>query len=211
MKRAAQLLGASIAVFTILIVYAMACYPGGTWADHHTHGYDPLHNFLCDLFEPVALDGTPNAASGPAIAAVLVIDAGLGLTWWLIPTLFASRRLGVAVRMLGIGSSVGILAVPLAPAKAWYWSHAAVVLFAGLLGLAAAVTSIVGLARAGNARALARLGTLLIAIVVIDVLLFIHQLIVVGNPSIWLSLLEVIATALLLVWLSLVAHRWSRA
>lgn len=213
MKRAAQLLGASIATFAALILYAAACYPGGTWADHHTRGFDPLHNFLCDLFEPTALDGTPNAASSRAsITAVVVLDVGLALMWWLLPALFPSaRRLGRAVRVLGIVSAVGIVAVPLAPATAWYWSHAVVVLFAGVAGLAAAVASIIGLARAPNARLLARLGAFVIAVVVVDVALFVHQLIVVGNPSIWLSLLEVVATALVLVWLSLIALRLGTA
>ena len=209
MKRAARLLGAAIAIFTILIVYAAVRYPGGTWGNHDTRGYDPLHNFICDLFEPVALNGSPNAASARAsIAGVLALCAGLALTWWHLPALFPSEpRLGKTVRALGIVSTAGIIAVPLAPAVAWYWSHAVVVLFAGAAGLAAAVTSVIGLAR--HERALARLGALTIAVTVVDVVLFIHQLIVVGNPSIWLSLLEVVATLLVVAWLSLIARRWS--
>jgi hypothetical protein len=211
MKYAARALGASVAIFTILIAYAVARYPGGTWADHGTRGYDPLHNFLCDLLEPVALDGEANAASArAAVTAVVVLAAGLALTWWLLPALFpaAARRLGVAVRALGIVSTLGIVTVPVAPAKSWYWSHAGAVLLAGAAGLGAAVTSVVGLSRARGARALAMLGACVVAAVLLDVVLYVHQLVVVGNPSIWLSLLEVVATAALLAWLSTIALRW---
>jgi len=213
MKHAARALGASVAIFTILIAYAVARYPGGTWADHATHGYDPLHNFLCDLLEPTALDGEANAASARAsVTAVIVLAAGLTLTWWLLPALFPARarRLGVPVRALGIASTLGVVAVPLAPATSWYWSHAGAVLFAGASGLAAAATSVVGLAHARDERRLARLGAFVVAVALVDVALFVHQLIVVGNPSVWLSLLEVVATVSLLAWLAAIALRWRR-
>jgi hypothetical protein len=213
MKYAARALGASVAIFTILIAYAVARYPGGTWADHGTRGYDPLHNFICDLIEPIALDGETNAASArAAITAIVVLSAGLALTWSLLPAFFPpdARRLGVVVRALGIVSTLGIVAVPLTPAKSWYWSHAGAVLFAGASGLAAAATSVVGLTRSRDARALAALGCFVVAVVLVDVALYVHQLIVVGNPSIWLSLLEVVATVALLAWLGAIALRWRR-
>ena len=201
---AARAAAASVAIFGALMVYAVARYPGGTWADHATRGYDPMHNFLCDLLEPVALDGRANAAAArAAMSAMVVVGAGLAVTWWLVPALFPAdaRRLARAVRLLGGVSTAGVVAVPLMPATSWYRTHAAIVLVAGVTGLAAAIVAVVGLARARSAPALTWIGAAMIGVVVADIALYAHQLVVVGNPSIWLSLLEVVATALLVVWL----------
>jgi hypothetical protein len=210
---AARALGAAVAIFGVLMAYAVAHYPGGTWADHTTRGFDPLHNFICDLLEPVALDGEANGrAAHAAIAAVVVLAFGLALTWALLPALFpAQARLGFAVRRLGLLSFAGILAVPLVTAKSWYSCHAAVVLFAGVFGLAAAALAVVGLGRTEGTRAMAWVGGFVIAVVLVDVVLYGHQLVVVGKPSIWLSLLEGVATVALLVWLSCIAVGWNRA
>jgi hypothetical protein len=209
---ASAALGMSVAVFTALIGYAIARYPGGTWADHETFGYDPLHNFICDLLEPIAIDGRPNGGQTAALVAVLALSIGLFVAWWTLPSLFAGNaRLGLAVRALGATSTLGILAVPVMPARSWYWSHAAAVLFAGASGLAAAAVSVVALGRTRDMRVPARLGALLVVVVLVDVALYVHQLVVVGNPSIWLSLLEGVATALLLAWLLVLAVRLKKS
>jgi hypothetical protein len=84
------------------LLVAIARYPGGSYADPHAHGFDFVHNFVCDLLASTAQDGAANPGAPCALAGMLAAFAALPPFWLLQPRLFAERRrLGGAVRALG--------------------------------------------------------------------------------------------------------------
>src|SRR5260370_5416135 len=73
------LIGASV----VLLVLAIASYPGGTSFDRSAPGHDLLRNFLCDLTAPVALNGAANPRGATlASLAILLLGVALILFWW---------------------------------------------------------------------------------------------------------------------------------
>src|SRR5688572_11608153 len=98
----------SVALFVALIGRAIALYPGGTWFDPGAVGHDPFRNFLCDLTQPVALNGMVNPGARWAGAGMIALDVGLLLVWLAVP-LLAPSRLGRALRMMGVLSFLGIV------------------------------------------------------------------------------------------------------
>lgn len=62
-------------------VVAMLVYPGGTFRDHSTSGYQFFHNFFSDLGATVAFDGRPNHVGATLFVASLVtVVVSMGAT-----------------------------------------------------------------------------------------------------------------------------------
>ena len=58
---------------------AMVVYPGGTYRDHSTSGYEFFHNFFSDLGATVAFDGEPNTLGAPLfVVSLVVLVIGMG-------------------------------------------------------------------------------------------------------------------------------------
>lgn len=146
-RRAPAVLLACVVAFVVLDAAAMALYPGGTWWDPTTHGVRFWQNFLCDLEWNPALNGEPNpVGSRLAQTAMLVLVAGFVPFWWIAARLFPARRvLGAAVRVLGLTSVAGMVAVVLMPSDRFGALHGAAVVLAGLPGLSAALLAAAGM------------------------------------------------------------------
>lgn len=57
----------------------MVLYPGGTYRDHSTIGYQFFHNFLSDLGATVAFNGAPNTTSAMLfVTSLVVVVVGMG-------------------------------------------------------------------------------------------------------------------------------------
>jgi hypothetical protein len=94
--------------FIVLTLLAMLLYPGGTSANHATHGYRFFYNFLSDLGLTVAYNGQPNWASALLFFVALGL-AGSGLVLFFLAFRHFFRA-GLLQRLLSlIGSVVGVV------------------------------------------------------------------------------------------------------
>lgn len=205
-----HLMLACVGGFVVLELIAMRLYPGGTWWEPATHGVRFWQNFLCDLESEVALNGEPNAiGSRFAETAMLVMVVGLLPFWWVMPRLFARLRgIGIAVRVLGLASLAGIVAVSLMPSQRFGALHGVAVVIAGAPGLSAGVLAVAGLARAeARPRIAAALGGAMLAFSLVDFALYTRTMLYGGPGPILLPIAQKLALLLLLAWMVVVARR----
>lgn len=71
-KKYSVLIG--IVVFLLLITIAISIYPGGSFFDHNTVGFNLTQNFLCNLFGPLALNGAENPSRIWATAGIILLS-----------------------------------------------------------------------------------------------------------------------------------------
>lgn len=199
---AAASLLACTGIGAALLAIAMALYPGGTWIDPQAQGHDFWRNFICDLTHATALNGAPNRGATPAQAAMLVMVPALGLFWVLVPRLFEGRaRLGTAIRMMGLVSVAGLVAVPLIPSVPYGLLHSIAVLMASVPGLMAATLSVLGL----RARpALRLLGAVTLLAGAVDAALYTRGVLVPAPTPVVMPALQKVAALGLLTWMAAV-------
>jgi len=177
-RRCALLIGLGWLGFALLFAAAALVYPGGTWLDRGTQGHRFFANYFCDLTQPVSLSGVSNPiGSRLAQLAMLCFAAALSGFFWLVPRYFArSPRAAAWVRGLGECAVLSYLAVPFTPSELFDF-HAELSLFAGALGLAAALCAVWALCRSsGAARALGVLGAIALLAGVLHASLFVHYM-----------------------------------
>lgn len=192
---------AAIVVFALLVALAIARYPGGTWFDPSAPGHDLWRNFLCDLTQPVALNGQPNPGVSFAKGAMIVLDVGLLCMWLAIPLLCPPSSHAKWLRVLGVISFLGIVAVPLTPSLRHGVIHAFAVLSGALPGIAAGVIASYLFSRSRH-RMLFRIGSGLLVLSAIDAALYAVHSAFGGSPPLALPVLQRIALLLMLAWMT---------
>ncbi len=121
----------SVVVFTGLYALAAWLYPGGTKSDPNRVGFSLADNYWCDLLDGTTYGGRPSPSRPIALAAMIVLCAGLSVLWWTVPALFqGARRRGRLVRSAGLASAI---VTPLVATPLHDWAIDA----AGLLGVVA--------------------------------------------------------------------------
>ena len=164
---------------------------------------------MCDVTRSVALDGRPNGLGCTlASLAMIVLAAGLGMTFALLPTLFVARsRMATPVRALGTVSALGAVAVVLLPSDRFGSLHGVAIVCAGIPGLAASLLALVALLRERrSARAVIALGGLALGVAAVDFVLYVDELLSGSASQVAVAVLERIATALLLAWMLAIAR-----
>jgi hypothetical protein len=205
---------ACVVGFAALELIAMRLYPGGTFWDRTTRGVHFWENFVCDLEAQVALNGQPNPTGARfAQAAMLTMVVGFAPFWWTVPRLFARlRRVGLAVRTLGLASLGGIVAVALMPSSRFGALHGVAVIVAAVPGLLAAALAVFGLALAeARPPVAAILGGTMLALALVDFVLYTRTMVYGGPGPILLPLAQKLALLLLLGWMVVVAWRAERS
>lgn len=190
----------------------MTLYPGGTWWNPGARGASFWQNYLCDLTQPVAIDRVGNpVGSILARAAMLVLVVGLLPLWGVAPGLFRRSRLAGAVRVLGFASMTGLVPVILLPSSRVGALHGALVILAGLPGLAAATLSVVGLfASDRRCRLAATLGAAMLGVAALDFVAYVAHVAAGGIGTPLLPSLQKIALVLLMAWmLSVASTLWT--
>jgi hypothetical protein len=175
----ALLIVLSLGCFWALFAAAAAVYPGGNWLDRAAIGHHFFGNYFCDLTQPVSLSGVSNPlGSRLAQLAMLSFAAAMAGFFWLVPRFFGPNTRGVAwVRGLGECAVLSYLTVPFTPSELFGEVHASLSLFAGALGLTAALCAVWALLRApGTGRVLGSLGALSLAAGGLHAALFVHYL-----------------------------------
>ena len=214
-RRIPRAVAALVLIFVAQAAAAAALYPGGTWTERHRVGHDLWGNFLCDLTQPVALNGRPNALGARfGAAAMLTFTVALGLVWQHFAPLLHTRapRRGGLIAALGALGCAALVAVPLTPSLRFGRLHALVVLTAVSASLGALGASLHALFRhlpPTPGRAVARtLSVLLAAAVAVDAGLYAYSLAPGGRIVALLPALQRVATGLALAWmLAVVALR----
>lgn len=95
-----------------LLVASTFQYPGGTDQSAETIGFRWAENFVCALFQPLALNGTANAARPLAFAALGLLCVCLGVVFFAISRSTTSRWHRSVIEIGGIGTAVYALFVP---------------------------------------------------------------------------------------------------
>lgn len=199
----ASILLVALVCAAVLLAISIAFYPGGTWMDPESPGFDPLRNFFSDLLAPTALNGAPNPAGAmSATAGLLVLAVAAALSCWIVPGLFATqRRLGLLVRAAGLVALVGMLAVPLTPTPRFGLLHAIAIMLAALPALLAAAAATLGLLRElGPTRYLTILGIATFVTALCDAVLYVHFLLYGGASAILVPVLQRVALASFFAW-----------
>jgi hypothetical membrane protein len=101
-------------------VVAMLVYPGGTYRDHSTSGYQFFHNFFSDLGASVTFSGQPNPIGAALFVVSLVvlvvgmggILAGLARVYSRSPHALPLIRLGVVAGAFVCACFIGVAATP---------------------------------------------------------------------------------------------------
>ena len=188
---------------------SMHVYPGGNWIDVRAPGHDFARNFLCDILAPVAQNDVANpVGSRLALAGYLLFACAFALHWWRLPAFLArdNRRTRFAVRWMGVGSTLAMVAVPLWPPSAENWLHQIVVYASGIPGGVAALLACVGLWRAGE-RAAAGFGAFVLATTLGNGAVYALHMALSGEPTVVLPLLQRIGAVSMVAWVLALAAR----
>ncbi len=89
-------------------VVAMLVYPGGTYRDHSTSGYQFFHNFLSDLGATVAYNGQPNRV-GALLFVVSLVALVVGMGAMLVSLARTYSRSASAVWFARLAAVAGAL------------------------------------------------------------------------------------------------------
>jgi len=103
-KRHLPLLG--LALSLPLFWLAIANYPGGNDWDTAAAGFSFTENYVSALFQPKAINGTPNSARVFAIPAMLIFCTCISFLFWAISKHTQHRVTGKVIQIFGIGSMV---------------------------------------------------------------------------------------------------------
>jgi len=195
--------------FVALFASAAGSYPGGTHWDHTTVGHDFWRNCLCDVARGQALNGASNARGG-VLAQLGMASLALALLpmFWLLPRFFAAARprLGAVVRAFGAVAVPAALVVVLLPTDRFSQVHGVAIVVAGVPGLLAVLLSVYGLAcDRGAPRVVLATGAAALGVAALDFALYVREVVTDCPALVAISVLERLATLLLLAWIGAVA------
>lgn len=103
-KRSLPLFG--VAASLPLFALAIACYPGGNDWDASAAGFRFTENYLCALFQPLAINGLENASRKFATPAIIVYCVSLAYMFWAVSRECQERVTRKLIEIFGIGSMV---------------------------------------------------------------------------------------------------------
>jgi hypothetical protein len=104
MKKYAILIG--IIIGTFLLILATFHYPGGTYENVNSEGYDWVNNYISNLLRPLAVNGTENAARPYAILGVLFLTASFGVFFVKFSNRIKIKSASLVIKYLGILATI---------------------------------------------------------------------------------------------------------
>lgn len=104
MKNYAILIG--IITGTFLLVLATFHYPGGTYENVNSEGYDWANNYISNLLRPLAVNGTENAARPYAILGVLFLTASFGVFFVKFSNRIKIKSASLVIKYLGVLATI---------------------------------------------------------------------------------------------------------
>ncbi len=135
---------AGLLVFLVLYVLAAITYPGGSWVHPHNEGFSIRFNYLCDLLDTDAVNGSLNTARYWARAALAVLCISLIYLWYHLPSLTEgpawNRRF---IQLSAVAAFATLIALG-------FGAHDTTVRIAGVFGGLALLSALWGLWKAGR-------------------------------------------------------------
>jgi hypothetical protein len=104
MKNYAILIG--IIIGTFLLILATFHYPGGTYENVNSEGYDWANNYISNLLRPLAVNGTENAARPYAILGVLFLTASFGVFFVKFSNRIKIKSASLVIKYLGVLATI---------------------------------------------------------------------------------------------------------
>jgi hypothetical protein len=154
-----------------------------------------VDNYWCDLLDATTYGGRPNPSRSIALAAMVVLCAGLSVLWWTVPALFQdARRRGRLVRFAGLASAV---VTPLVGTPLHDWAIDA----AGLCGVAAFGATMSAMGNRGE-RASSFLAALTLSLALANFVVW-----QTGLGLVVLPLIQKVAFASVLLWVVVTSRR----
>jgi hypothetical protein len=182
--------------FVLLYVWASFYYPGGSQADAQSTGFSWVNNYWCNLLNSTAINGQTNPAQPIAMTAMVVLCISLAVFWYLFPMISLSKTLSVRITQF-----TGVAAMGTALLLNSSVDHDLITNLASLLGLMAAVGTLIGLRRL-EWNVLFWFGTMNLLLVLLNNLLYYN-----AELIRYLPLVQKISFAAFLVWLFLISMK----
>lgn len=98
------LIGITIAV--LLLLLSTVYYPGGTYENVNSVGYDWANNYISNLLRPLAVNGEENTARPFAILGVLFLTASFGVFFVRFSARIKIRSASRVVKYLGVLATI---------------------------------------------------------------------------------------------------------
>lgn len=193
---------AGVALFLPAAAAAAWLYPGGTWCDPSAIGHRFWGNFVCDLLHASSLNGRPNPGAAAARLGMFALIGSMASLFGGLPSLWpARRRVGVAIRCLGLLATLGMIGVPLLPSDRYGAWHGVAVMAAGGPGFVAVALALHAQLRAPSTAATGRVGVAALAVSAIDMALYVHHWSSRSDCSTLLPIVQRFAMGLTLAWM----------
>jgi hypothetical protein len=104
------LIGVTIGI--LLLIMSTIYYPGGTYENVNSEGYDWTSNYISNLLRPVAVNGEENTARPFAILGVLFLTASFGLFFVNFSNRIKIRSASLVIKYFGIlATTLGFITV----------------------------------------------------------------------------------------------------
>jgi hypothetical protein len=155
-----------------------------------------VNNYWCNLLNSTAINGQINSAQPIAMTAMVVLCISLAVFWYLFPMISLSKTLSVRITQL-----TGVAAMGTALLLNSSVDHDLITNLASLLGLMAAVGTLIGLRRL-EWNVLFWFGTMNLLLVLLNNLLYYN-----AELIRYLPLVQKISFAAFLVWLFLISMK----
>ncbi|MES2691751.1 MAG: hypothetical protein V4658_15195 [Bacteroidota bacterium] len=100
---------AGVTVSVALLIIATFVYPGGSQSDKNAIGFDWTKNYISDLFDAKAANGSDNPSRGWADAAMVFLSVSIALFFLNFSKKIPEKRSAGIIKYVGAGSMLFIL------------------------------------------------------------------------------------------------------
>ncbi len=89
-----------------LALVAIVLYPGGHQSNLHSKGFSMIHNYWCNLLDPIAMNGENNPGRSFAIGAGLLGSLAIFISMWSLARLYLTKAIAQNTAVTGLGTSM---------------------------------------------------------------------------------------------------------
>lgn len=94
------------ALALILAILAIVMYPGGHQLNIHSKGFSLMHNYWCNLLDPIAMNGENNPGRSYAIGAGLLGSLAIFISMWSLARLHLTTAFAKHTAMAALASAM---------------------------------------------------------------------------------------------------------
>ena len=96
----------SVIIGTLLLIISTIYYPGGSYENANSEGYDWANNYISNLLGPSAVNGKENTARPFAVLGVLFLTAGFGFFFLNFSKRIKIRSASLVIKYIGILATI---------------------------------------------------------------------------------------------------------